>query len=517
MKLNRYLCILLAGFLFCGCSDDGDDDSPECGNGKVESGEACDDGNDVDDDACRNDCTKNEQVDSPECGNGKVESGEACDDGNEVDDDACRNDCTKNEQVDEPECGNGKVESGEACDDGNDVDDDACHNDCTKNEVDAPKCGNGKLEDGEACDDGNEVDDDACHNDCTKNEVDAPKCGNGKLEDGEACDDGNEVDDDECRNDCTKNEATWYSPNPGAETKCGDRRLEAGEICEIGQINEAHPDWTCVKQDERCVWQTPGVVCGNGIVEDGEACDDGNSIAGDGCSKKCQKEDAGVCQMRNGSKAEVLLVQDGDTLKLRLFNDGKCTSKTIVTTRIHGLDCPECLKSKTVSPIDESYNAAQACDVAKKAPCSDTNLYDYATLAECQNHNERGGYEAAEYVNSLIYSEENGGIVDVGCETVSDTDSTCLLDNTRSRYLAYIGVKSGGATVDLGEMIIQSGWGIPFTAFSSQKTEAYCRAESEAVSSHAGVWANGSNMTEAAEASFGTDKLSWLLDESHCE
>ncbi len=31
-----------------------------------------------------------------DCGNGVVESGEQCDDGNAKDDDACHNDCTKN-------------------------------------------------------------------------------------------------------------------------------------------------------------------------------------------------------------------------------------------------------------------------------------------------------------------------------------------------------------------------------------------------------------------------------------
>lgn len=33
-----------------------------------------------------------------------------------------------------------------------------------------------------------------------------------------------------------------------------------------------------------------GAVCGNGIVESGETCDDGNSASGDGCSSACQTE-----------------------------------------------------------------------------------------------------------------------------------------------------------------------------------------------------------------------------------
>src|SRR5262249_36201962 len=35
-------------------------------------------------------------------------------------------------------------------------------------------------------------------------------------------------------------------------------------------------------------------VCGNHILEPGEACDDGNTISGDGCSSTCRLESAGT-------------------------------------------------------------------------------------------------------------------------------------------------------------------------------------------------------------------------------
>jgi cysteine-rich repeat protein len=37
----------------------------------------------------------------------------------------------------------------------------------------------------------------------------------------------------------------------------------------------------------------PGPACGNGTVETGESCDDGNTTAGDGCAASCQTEPAG--------------------------------------------------------------------------------------------------------------------------------------------------------------------------------------------------------------------------------
>jgi len=147
--------------------------------------EACDDGNEVDTDACRNLC------ESARCGDGVVQEGvEACDDGNQTDTDGCTNACA------EARCGDSLVQDGvETCDDGNEVDGDACTNAC----ADAV-CGDGIVRVGvEACDDGNEVDTDACRDSCV-----VARCGDGVTQAGvEACDDGNNNNDDACRNDCS--------------------------------------------------------------------------------------------------------------------------------------------------------------------------------------------------------------------------------------------------------------------------------------------------------------------------
>jgi cysteine-rich repeat protein len=58
-----------------------------CGNAVVEFGEACDDGNAADSDACRNDCRL------PACGDGLVSVGEGCDDGNAQGGDGCEPGC----------------------------------------------------------------------------------------------------------------------------------------------------------------------------------------------------------------------------------------------------------------------------------------------------------------------------------------------------------------------------------------------------------------------------------------
>jgi cysteine-rich repeat protein len=60
---------------------------PRCGNGKVEAGETCDDGNTVDGDGCDSNCTVTA------CGNGIKTAGEVCDDGNPISGDGCEPTC----------------------------------------------------------------------------------------------------------------------------------------------------------------------------------------------------------------------------------------------------------------------------------------------------------------------------------------------------------------------------------------------------------------------------------------
>src|SRR5690606_10705365 len=106
------------------CTADGEAcTNNDCGNGIVEIGEACDDGNLRDSDGCSRDC----QYDTLACGNGNFEVGEICDDGNEVSGDGCSADCQSDET-----CGNGVRDTikGETCDDGNTAPDDGCSPDC---------------------------------------------------------------------------------------------------------------------------------------------------------------------------------------------------------------------------------------------------------------------------------------------------------------------------------------------------------------------------------------------------
>ncbi|MBT4349780.1 DUF4215 domain-containing protein [bacterium] len=68
---------------------------------------------------------------------------------------------------------------------------------------------------------------------------------------------------------------------------CGNGVAESGEECDDGN-NDNGDGCSSICQDE-----VDEPVCGNSIIEDGEQCDDGNDDGGDGCSSTCQDEDIG--------------------------------------------------------------------------------------------------------------------------------------------------------------------------------------------------------------------------------
>ena len=146
--------------------------APACGDGVVDAGEDCDDGNASDTDACLNTC-----IDAS-CGDSFVHSGvEDCDDGNSSNTDACLNTCAN------ASCGDGFVRSAggfEDCDDGNTTGGDGCrfcHFDFA-----------GPVNDDDADDDGIVDDDDNCPSNSNPEQEDLD--GDGF---GDACDSKNDL------------------------------------------------------------------------------------------------------------------------------------------------------------------------------------------------------------------------------------------------------------------------------------------------------------------------------------
>lgn len=340
-----------------------------CGNGELEQGEACDDGNARDGDGCSADCKTVEDGYTCEdpgydcvlksCGNGVIETdnGEECDDGDYNVDygyGGCSLSCKPAHY-----CGDGlldkvDIDNGEECDNGVDnrpvdsTDRDACSVACKRINY----CGDGKVTDGELCDDGNNVDGDGCSAACVtesgwvctivdqKSVCSRIACGNGIFEPnlGEECDDGDRVSGDGCSANCRK-ESGWdcsQGEEDGAticHKTCGNGKIETkfGEACDDG--NEVDGDGcsaSCkVEAGYYCVVSTGSEqsqcyarLCGDGFAAGSEECDDGNTVDGDGCSSRCRREPGYHCPAAGGA-CEKDVCGDGTVTGDETCDEGK--------------------------------------------------------------------------------------------------------------------------------------------------------------------------------------------------
>ncbi len=316
---------------------------PYCGDGNLDPGEECDDGNNVDGDGCSATCT--EEADPPFCGDGNRDPGEECDDGNNVDGDGCSATCRV--ETDPSLCGDGSLDPGEECDDGNNDDGDGCSASCII-EIPDPFCGDGNLDPGEECDDGNNVDGDGCSASCTieilactvpvtdlnavatfvgtsftyttdnfsTNDNLIGSCRTDSTNDvtfslyvASNSDVSLSVDRDPlflggnprfslyARTDCA-NPLTELACDPGDASRASSFTLHnvaAGTTLFI-TVDSWDPGFGFGNGTGPFILEgtiTPsagGGVCGDGILDPGEACDDGNTVSGGGCSASCQLE-----------------------------------------------------------------------------------------------------------------------------------------------------------------------------------------------------------------------------------
>ncbi len=318
-----------------------------CGDGAVQGAEHCDDGNTANGDGCDQFCrlegaccfpngvcvdnawrehcenvgalyagggTSCQVAACPECGNGAVEIGEECDDGNASGGDGCDERC--------------RLE-GACCFSSGGCADNASESLCVKfggayqgggtlcATVFCSLCGDGAVQGAERCDDGNTANGDGCDQFCrlegaccfpigicvdnawrehcenagasyrgggTSCEMDPCfSCGNGVVGIGEECDDGNTFGNDGCDEHCQLEGACCFPS--------GDCVDNAGEmVCE--KFGGAYQGDGVSCSTVFCS------LCGDGVVEGTEECDDGNLRNRDGCDQFCRLE--GACCFPNG-------------------------------------------------------------------------------------------------------------------------------------------------------------------------------------------------------------------------
>ena len=185
-----------------------------CGDGVLQLGEECDDGNTVSCDGCSADC----RVETG-CGDGARCGSEECDDGNTLSCDGCSSTCTVEAGT---ACGDGTVNA--ACGEQCDPPGPNCTDQCQR----VPVCGDGFRDGTEECDDGNTASCDGCSADCRIE----TGCGDGVVCGSEECDDGNNLDCDGCSSACTV-EVGAACGDGIVNTACGEECDPPGAECSV--------------------------------------------------------------------------------------------------------------------------------------------------------------------------------------------------------------------------------------------------------------------------------------------
>ncbi|MFH1759089.1 MAG: DUF4215 domain-containing protein [Patescibacteria group bacterium] len=211
-------------------------------------------------------------------------------------------------------CGDGEVnDPKEECDDGNNVSGDGCSYNC-KIET-GGMCGDGIVTPPEECDDNNNIDGDGCAADCTYEEC--RFCGDGTVDSdiGEQCEGSGS-----CESVCVGDKEGWieYCGDKPSGTCSGVHCEVDGASCiptfdEDGMDNFCQGIPSCTGtifcklagagatcNPDSCMCEPPVTECGNGTVDPGEECDDGNHNSGDGCSYNCKIETGGMCVIGDG-------------------------------------------------------------------------------------------------------------------------------------------------------------------------------------------------------------------------
>ncbi|MDD9954197.1 MAG: DUF4215 domain-containing protein [Candidatus Woesearchaeota archaeon] len=118
---------------------------------------------------------------------------------------------------------------------------------------------------------------------------------------------------------------TSVEQNETCEERCGDGRVNATEACDDGNTVDGDGcSATCQVESGRC---------GNGIVESGEQCDDNNIVSGDGCSATCRNEATGPsCGDGTIQAGETCEVGDATVVAQDQFNSTVIDTLTVQLT-----------------------------------------------------------------------------------------------------------------------------------------------------------------------------------------
>lgn len=213
-------------------------------------------------------------------------------------------------------------------------------------------------------------------------------CGDGfRNLKSEQCDDGNTRSGDGCSSTCRIERDRATTPivrrpkdqrePPNVPSYCGDGILDDGEECEDSNSR----DGDGCSSDCTLLIAAVRLRCGDGILHGSEECEDGNGRNGDGCDAKCRLEErvvaaAGVCGdggLDTGEECDDSNRRDGDgcsstcLLEVGICGDGVIQSLLgeQCEASLHDPALPyDCVNCRFLSKFcgDENVDPGEECD-----------------------------------------------------------------------------------------------------------------------------------------------------------
>lgn len=224
-------------------------------------------------------------------------------------------------------------------------------------------------------------------------------------------------------------------------SNCGDGSLDPGEECDDGNTITESCEYgltSCTVCDSSCLY-APGETsyCGDSVTDSaaGEECDDGNTTSGDGCSSVCLLEEVCVhsetrqCFESNAygtcSGIQTCGIYDG------VYGWGPCDATVPAEDICDGIDnncdgsVDEPFTNGTVTyispsfPGDDGKSLGDSCGTGACAGGSVVCEYDGASLL-CDTQ-----YLASTEICDDVIDNDCDGLVDEGCATGCASDADC--------------------------------------------------------------------------------------------
>ncbi|HJL00106.1 MAG TPA: EGF domain-containing protein [Polyangiaceae bacterium LLY-WYZ-15_(1-7)] len=278
------------------------------------------------------------------------------------------------------------------------------------------------------------------------------ECNEGYTGDGRTC-----VDLDECSSPelnecdvqaiCTNEEGSYdctcADGYEGSGVTCddidecatGELRCDAGEVCEnrlgMPAVCRCAPGFVRLEEGGECVR-----ACGDGLRTPGEACDDGNTESGDGCSEDCEVEMGWSCWEPEGAGSTCeYTCGDGLVNESEECDDGEANA-----------DAPDACRTNCAAPTcgDGILDTGESCDEGEAnsdevagacrtscqpAFCGD-GIVDEGEMCDPGGGSDLGA-EACE-----VCTEPDAGLVDGGGDPMMEGDGGgCAAGGTPSGAL----------------------------------------------------------------------------------